>query len=179
MKIYIGISLLVSLFFLCGCQNHNSTNLKLGADTIVSLNSLNIKYHLNPDTVRSPFIMETTTKMITDSMLDTKQYNILTHDTKYDSVNYMNCVNGENLLPIKFYSLNGNVLYVSIYFSTQAGWYYEGEISTNEQNKIVLRQGKHRVIESALRPIFSELAFKIFIPKDFKLNSMYYECPIL
>jgi len=71
-------------------------------------------------------------------------------------------------------------LTISIYYVNQPYWYFEGGIEVNGKNEIILKRGRHRTIgANALRAMFSKLTFKIFIPKQFNLSRIKYECPML
>src|SRR5688572_13655562 len=108
------------LFCLCAyshCDNPPPITGEIKPDTLIQLNKMDIKYHYNPDTLKTPTILETSTIMITDSMTKSGELRILRYESKkYDSVNFMNCSSIERYPTLKFYSFENGILSCDIYY---------------------------------------------------------------
>ena len=90
----------------------------------------------------------------------------------------MSCANG-TLVTLKSYNLKEDPLNVTIYYSTQQGWFFLGILEVDDKQTLIIKKGQHLVIPgfgSGYGPTVSGLSLKIEIPGKFKLNGVEYYC---
>jgi hypothetical protein len=178
MRQYLDLFLISSLlFWFSNCNSSNGALKSKGVfvDTIFKPGIINIEHKYDLDTMKTPCILETSTLMITDSMVNTKEYRILRRDAKRDSLNFMNCI-GEKYLHINFYSLKGQILENEIFFPTAGGYYWLGKIEYLGDS-LIFEQGPVKKMPGfRYMPIYSKIKFKVYIPAQCKVNHIIFQC---
>jgi hypothetical protein len=178
MRQYLVLFLAPSLFVwfsTCNSTNEDLRSKHISVDTLINPGLIKIAYKYDLDTVITPRILETSTFMITDSMLDTKEYSILKRDVKRDSLNFMNCV-GDKYLPINFYSSKDQILETEVFFPTAGGWFWLGNIQYVGDSLIFGQGSVKKMSGFKYMPIYSKIKFKVYIPGQCKVNHIIFQC---
>ena len=171
------IALVAIAFFNCSNSSVSPTTLK--ADTVHRPNEIIIRYNYDLDTLTMPVILETSTVMVTDSMKQLEEFRVLKITSKiYDSSNFMNCVNGETLIPVKFYTFSNNRLDCSIFIPGANGHFVFGSLQLDSNNNLIIGKGRNVVFPGyELKPIDRRIKLKIFVPQNITLNKVLFKCP--
>jgi hypothetical protein len=161
-----------------GCNSDSKTLKRNIPDTIYSKNEIRINYIYNTDTLRETKILNLSTATITRSMLDSPEFRILKQSiTKYDSLNFINCVNAEKYIPIRFFTTNGNILETSVYMPGQEGRFYFGKVSFSEAGDLIIGKGSYKILKGYRYGAGeSRIKLQIFVPRNIRIKNVLFQC---
>lgn len=174
-NLFFGLPFIFLLSINYGCANKSFKQIETFSDTVIQKNEFIVRYKCNFDTVKTPFILQTSTIIITDSMIGTKEFEIIFQSSKRDSViNYISFADEQDL-EIKYYSFSNDTLSFDIYYTTAEGWYYLGKMYADKDNNLNFKQGIHKIVNGMMRPINSRIRFNIYIPPNYKFNKLIFK----
>src|SRR5260221_4132807 len=165
---------LVLMYSCSGNQDRQQKSINNFPDTNIQQNKITITY--NVDLADTPTLLKTTCFLIHDSLANSNEYSFLRNNLHRDSViNFMNYIDDDDI-EIKHFNLDQDTLWCDIFFPTIDGRFHYGKIFLDDQSNIILTKGKFKDINEGYGrlPIYSELSFKIYLPKNFKYNKLLF-----
>jgi hypothetical protein len=169
----IALFCLVLMYSCSGGQDKQHKQIS-NSDTSIEQNRVTINYQIG--ITGTPALLKTACFLIHDSLANSKEYSFLRNNLSRDSlINFINHVDDDDI-EIKHFSLFQDTLYCDIFFPTIDGRFHYGKILSDDQNKIIFNKGEFTDINEGYGrlPIYSELSFKILLPKKFKYNKLLY-----